>query len=192
MKIDFRVYLLTDRKLCPGGEILETVERALDGGVRAVQLREKDLSGRELFRLAERMRKLTEGYGARLLINDRADVAMGVGADGVHLGVLSIPPREARRFLGPQAVIVDDILDTGGTLISACETLRRAGVQEIIVMVTHGLFTGSLWERLWSLGVGRIYCTDTAPLPPRLASTRIAVLSVAPLLCDYLAPRGAG
>ena len=105
MKIDFRVYLLTDRKLCPGGEILETVERALDGGVRAVQLREKDLSGRELFRLAERMRKLTEGYGARLLINDRADVAMGVGADGVHLGVLSIPPREARRFLGPQAVI---------------------------------------------------------------------------------------
>src|SRR3989337_1314191 len=105
MKIDFRVYLLTDRKLCPGGEILETVERALDGGVRAVQLREKELSGRELFRLAERMRKLTEGYGARLLINDRADVAMGVGADGVHLGVLSIPPREARRFLGPQAVI---------------------------------------------------------------------------------------
>ena len=94
--------------------------------------------------------------------------------------------------VGPQAVIVDDILDTGGTLISACETLRRAGVQEIIVMVTHGLFTGSLWERLWSLGVGRIYCTDTAPLPPRLASTRIAVLSVAPLLCDYLAPRGAG
>jgi thiamine-phosphate pyrophosphorylase len=105
MKIDFRVYLITDRKLCPGGEILETVERALDGGVLAVQLREKDLLGRELFRLAERMRKLTEGYGARLLINDRADVALGVGADGVHLGVLSIPPREARRFLGPRAVI---------------------------------------------------------------------------------------
>ncbi len=105
MKIDFRIYLITDRKLCPGGEILETVERALDGGVRAVQLREKDLLGRELFRLAERMRKLTEGYGAKLLINDRADVAMGVGADGVHLGILSIPPSEARRLLGPRAVI---------------------------------------------------------------------------------------
>jgi len=105
VKIDFRVYLITDRKLCPGGEIVETVARALDGGVRAVQLREKDLPGRELFRLAERMRRLTEGYGARLLINDRADVAMAIGADGIHLGVLSIPPREARRLLGAQAAI---------------------------------------------------------------------------------------
>jgi thiamine-phosphate pyrophosphorylase len=105
MKIDFRVYLVTDRKLCPGGDIPGTVEKALDGGVRAVQLREKDLPGGELFRLAERMRRITEGYGARLLINDRADVAMAVGADGVHLGVLSIPPREARRLLGPNASI---------------------------------------------------------------------------------------
>jgi ribose-phosphate pyrophosphokinase len=87
---------------------------------------------------------------------------------------------------------VDDTLDTGGTLVSACEALQRAGVAEIIVMVTHGLFTGSLWERLWSLGVTRIYCTDTVPLPPGLASTRIVVLSVVPLLRDYLAPRGAG
>ena len=94
--------------------------------------------------------------------------------------------------VGPRAVIVDDILDTGATLVSSCEALRGAGVRDIIIMVTHGLFTGSLWERLWSLGVSRIYCTDTVPLPPRPASTRIAVLSVAPLLRDYLGLRGAG
>ncbi|HZW35522.1 MAG: thiamine phosphate synthase [Deltaproteobacteria bacterium] len=104
-KIGFRIYLVTDRKLCPGGDIAGTVEKALEGGVRAVQLREKDLPGRELFRLAERMRRLTEKYGAMLLINDRVDVAMAVGADGVHLGVLSLPPGEARRLLGASSVI---------------------------------------------------------------------------------------
>jgi thiamine-phosphate pyrophosphorylase len=105
MKIDFRIYLITDRKLCPGGDMLGTVEKALDGGVRAVQLREKDLPARELFRIAEKMRRLTAGYGARLFINDRADVAAAVGADGVHLGVRSVPPREARRLLGAQAAV---------------------------------------------------------------------------------------
>jgi thiamine-phosphate pyrophosphorylase len=105
LKVDFRVYLITDRKQAPGGDILGAVARALDGGVRAVQLREKDLAGRDLFLLAERMRSLTAGYGARLLINDRADVAKAVGADGVHLGVLSLPPGEARRLLGAQALI---------------------------------------------------------------------------------------
>ena len=105
MTVDFRVYLITDRGLCSRGDLLGTVTRALQGGVRAVQLREKDLPARDLFRLAERMRERTAEYGARLFINDRADVARAVGADGVHLGVLSIPPREARRLLGTEAVI---------------------------------------------------------------------------------------
>lgn len=105
MKIDFRVYLVTDRKQAPGENILRTVEQALDGGIRAVQLREKDLSGRELYRLAEQMRTLTGRYGARLLINDRADVALCAGADGVHLGLQSIPANEARRLLGKDAII---------------------------------------------------------------------------------------
>lgn len=78
---------------------------ALDGGVRAVQLREKDLCGRDLFLLAQRLRRLTAARGARLLVNDRVDVAMAVGADGVHLGVSSIPPADARRLLGPGAIV---------------------------------------------------------------------------------------
>ena len=105
MKVDFRVLLITDRRQARNGDLEATVEAALDGGIRAVQLREKDLSGRDLYRLAERMRVLTRRFGARLLVNDRADVALAVGADGVHLGVGSIPPSEARRLLGPGAIV---------------------------------------------------------------------------------------
>ena len=88
--------------------------------------------------------------------------------------------------VGRQAVVVDDILDTGGTLVSVCEALQRAGVEDITIMATHGLFTGTRWERLWSLGVARIYCTDTTPLPDRLTSSRVMMLSVASLLAGHL------
>jgi len=105
VKVDFRVYLITDRKRAPGGDLAGVVAKAVSGGVGAVQLREKDLSGKKLFRLAESLRASTERLGALLLVNDRVDVALAVGADGVHLGLLSIPPREARRILGPRALI---------------------------------------------------------------------------------------
>jgi ribose-phosphate pyrophosphokinase len=68
-----------------------------------------------------------------------------------------------------RVIIIDDILDTGQTLISCCQMLREQGVQEMIIMVTHGLFTGSLWKKLWKLGVKKIYCTDTVPLSKEIA-----------------------
>ncbi len=105
MKADFRLYLVTDRRRARESDLPAAVERALEGGVRGVQLREKDLSGRELYGLAVVLRALTSRYGARLLVNDRVDVALAAGADGVHLGVASIPPAEARRLLGPGALI---------------------------------------------------------------------------------------
>lgn len=84
--------------------------------------------------------------------------------------------------VGRQTVIVDDILDTGGTLISACEKLREAGVEEIAIMVTHGLFTGERWKELWGLGVKRIFCTDSVPPPAGTAGCDIVSLSIVPLL----------
>jgi ribose-phosphate pyrophosphokinase len=88
--------------------------------------------------------------------------------------------------VGRQAILVDDILDTGATLLSACEALRRAGTQEIVIMATHGLFSGPHWKRLWKLGVTRIYCTDTNPRPPAAAAEPITVLSVASLLATHV------
>ena len=105
MPVDFRVYLITDRRQARAGDILSAVAAALDGGIRAVQLREKDLGGRELFRLAEAMRRLTARYGARLLVNDRVDVAYAAGADGVHLGGGALPVGEARALLGAKALV---------------------------------------------------------------------------------------
>jgi len=103
--VDFNLYLITDRRQAAGGDLVGAVRSALEGGVRAVQLREKDLSARELLPLARELRRLTAEFGARLLINDRIDVALAVGADGVHLGGGSLPAAEARALLGPQQLI---------------------------------------------------------------------------------------
>lgn len=84
--------------------------------------------------------------------------------------------------VGARAVIIDDMLDTGGTLVSACEKLRAAHVGEIYILVTHGLFTGSYWTKLWSLGVRRIFCMDTIPLRTDIDAKNISILSVGPLL----------
>jgi ribose-phosphate pyrophosphokinase len=87
---------------------------------------------------------------------------------------------------GRQAVIIDDILDTGGTLVSACEKLSMAGVDEIDVMVTHGLFTGTRWKDLYRLGVKRIFRTDSVPLPAGVDGDGIVGLSIIPLLVKEL------
>ncbi len=106
MPLDFSIYLITDRRSLPEGRDLLTVVRsALEGGVRGVQLREKDLCAAELLPLARDMRALTREFGARLLINDRIDVALAVDADGVHLGGHSLPASAARKILGPDKLI---------------------------------------------------------------------------------------
>lgn len=106
-------------------------------------------------------------------------------ADGVEL-------IELHGNVGKKVVIVDDILDTGKTLILCCEKLIEKGVLEIIIMVTHGLFTGNEWERLWKLRVKRIYCTDSVPLPKKITSEKITVLSITPLLVEELREENKG
>lgn len=119
-RIDFGLYLITDRKLLPGrwlpatehdilaadhSLLIAVVEEALKAGVRAVQLREKDLETRDLLELAYKMRDLTANYGARLFINDRADISLCVNADGVHLGQTSMPVFAIRKVVGDRMMI---------------------------------------------------------------------------------------
>jgi ribose-phosphate pyrophosphokinase len=93
----------------------------------------------------------------------------------------------------PRAVLVDDILDTGGTLLSACRKLRRAGVGEISIMATHGTFSGDQWRELPAAGAQRIVVTDSVPDVRSRAGQMVEVLSVTPLVIealDQLASRG--
>lgn len=105
MADSFSLYLVTDRQRTAGRPLLEVVEAALRGGVDGVQLREKDLPAAVLFELATRLRELTRRYGARLLINDRIDIALAIAADGVQLPVDSFAPADARRLLGARCLI---------------------------------------------------------------------------------------
>jgi thiamine-phosphate pyrophosphorylase len=103
--VDFDLYLITDRRETRGRDLLAVVEQALDGGARAIQLREKDLAGRELFILAEKTKTLCARHGASLFINDRIDVALAVDADGVQLGSSSMPIDAARKLMGDKRLI---------------------------------------------------------------------------------------
>ncbi len=106
LRITFNLYLITDRKLFTSGELMFTrVEDALKAGVKAVQLREKDLPIRILLNMAYEMRELTRKYDALLFINDRVDITMSVGADGVHLGHSSIPVHAVRKIVGEEFLI---------------------------------------------------------------------------------------
>ena len=102
---DFDLYLITDRKQTRGRDLLWVIERALEGGVKAVQLREKDLDGKELFSLAEKTLRVCQNYGALLFINDRIDLCLAIDADGVQIGIASVPIDAARQLLGPQKLI---------------------------------------------------------------------------------------
>jgi thiamine-phosphate pyrophosphorylase len=110
--------LVTDRHLAPRRPLEVVVAAALDGGVNLVQLREKDLSARELWGLATRLRELTEGR-ALFVVNDRLDVALAVGADGVHLAGHSLPASAARSAAGPARLIGVSVHDRGEAELAA-------------------------------------------------------------------------
>ena len=103
-KIGFDLYLIADTGLFQK-DIISSVRRSIDGGVKAVQLRGKNLPAREILRIGERLRLLTSEYSVKLFINDRIDVAMILGADGVHLGQNGLPVGIVRKILGDSLII---------------------------------------------------------------------------------------
>ena len=97
-ELDFlQVYLITDLKRIGKDRFLGAVEEALQGGVCALQIREKDLNPNDLLALALEIKPLIQHYHAKLFINDRADIAVMAGADGVHLTETSIQASEVKN-----------------------------------------------------------------------------------------------
>jgi thiamine-phosphate pyrophosphorylase len=147
--VDFELYLITDRKIFTDKDsFINAVEDALKGGVKAVQLREKDLNTRELLELAYKMRELTKKYHAKLFINDRVDIALAVDADGVHIGQKSIPAHAVKK-------IVQDKLIIGVSTHSLDEALEaeRSGADFITL--------GPIYETPSKLKYGKPIGVDT-------------------------------
>lgn len=97
IKPDFRYYLITDRTACAPRSLPKVLEEACRAGIRAVQLREKDLPDQSLFKLATEVREITTRYQTRLFINGRPDIAEAVDADGVHCRENGISPSDVRE-----------------------------------------------------------------------------------------------
>ncbi|WBW49780.1 hydroxyethylthiazole kinase [Peptoniphilus equinus] len=133
---DPTLYLITDNRLFQG-DLLSAVEAALQGGVSLVQLRDKSSDTRDITAVAKALLTLCRRYDVPLLIDDRVDVAMAVGADGVHLGQKDLPVAAARKLLGPDAIIGA----TAKTVDAALDAQRQGadylGVGALFTTITH-------------------------------------------------------
>jgi len=120
------LYVVITEAFCAGRPATEVLRACLDAGVRLVQFREKDLDALALFQRAEAFRRLTADAGALLIVDDRVDVALAVGADGVHLGQRDLPIAAARAIapdliLGSSSHDLDEALaaqDTGASYVN--------------------------------------------------------------------------
>ncbi|WP_256391997.1 thiamine phosphate synthase [Natronoarchaeum rubrum] len=102
---DWRTYLVTQESLSAGRSTVEIARAAIEGGVDAIQLRDKNRSALRRYETGQRLRELTAETGVDLIVNDRVDLAQSIDADGVHLGQSDLPVPVARDLLGEDAVI---------------------------------------------------------------------------------------
>jgi thiamine-phosphate pyrophosphorylase len=155
-------YYVTDRRQ---GDVLTYAARAVRDGIDMIQVREKDLSARELFELVSRIRDLAAGTKTRLLVNGRLDIALAAGIHGVHLPADGLPPRRVRPFvkvLGVSTHTVDEAVEA-----------EQAGADFIVF--------GPIFDSPGKIPVG------LEPLTKVVAAVRIPVLAI-----GGLSPANAG
>ncbi len=143
-KTDYSLYLVTDRLLMHTQTLAETVEQAVIGGCTLVQLREKDISAGDFLKLALEVKEITDRHNTPLIINDRVDIAMAVGAAGVHIGQSDLPAVMARRIIGP-----DKLLGVSVSCAGEAQAAADAGADY--------------------LGVGAMFPTQTKPDAPSVS-----------------------
>lgn len=136
---DYRVYLVLDPGQCGGlAGMLRVSEAAIAGGAGLVQLRAPDWKKRDWLAAARALKTLCHARGARLIVNDHVDVALAIGADGVHVGQADLPAGVARALLGPDAIV--------GLSVSCAAELAEADLSAIDY-----------------LGVGPVFATASKP-----------------------------
>jgi thiamine-phosphate pyrophosphorylase len=105
MKLDISLYVLVDPAVAGGKPLAALAGAAAKGGATLVQLRDKSGATRRLIDEAAAIKQALRGFGVPLIVNDRADVMLAAGADGIHIGRDDLDPATARRLLGPRAII---------------------------------------------------------------------------------------
>jgi len=136
--VDWSLYVIADQRAAAARSILDIVRAAIRGGATVVQLREKEAATREMIRLGQALRQITQAAGLPLIVNDRADVALAIGAQGVHVGEEDLPVPLARRLIGP-----DRILGASPGTVEGARQAERDGADY--------------------LGVGDVYGTPSKP-----------------------------
>jgi len=154
------LYLVTDRQLCGNKSLEDVILQAVKGGVSYVQLREKEISTRCFVEEAVRVKKILQPYNVPLIINDRVDVALACGADGVHVGQEDMPYEMARRLMGPQAIIGLSVERWEDVMISQKLDVNYIGVSPVFATPTKTDTKGA-----WGLeGLSRIKAFSRHPL----------------------------
>lgn len=192
-----KLYLVTDEALCGGRPLKEVVEQAVAGGVSAVQLREKKASTRYFVEKALKIKAILKDSGVPLLINDRVDIALAMGAAGVHLGQEDLPYPAARRLLGPDAIIGLSVESEEDVLAAEKYDLDYLGVSPLFPTPTKTDTRGS-WglrglSRVRELSRHRLVAigglnADNAAAAVAAGAHTIAVVSA---ICAADAPRAA-
>ena len=170
--VDYTLYLVTDSSNRDTESFCAILEKALQGGVTLVQLREKTATSRDFFQLALRAKVIADRYHVPLIINDRLDIAQAVDAAGLHIGQDDLPVAVARNLLGP-----DKILGATAATVADALTAQKEGADY--------------------LGSGAVYPTGTKPgkaiLPLEVLkqikqSVQIPVVAIGGIGADNIAP----
>lgn len=171
---DLRLYLVMDPTLAPEGEVERLLLDAVRGGVTLVQVREKSCSNAEFIALAQKTARVLRPLGIPLIVNDRVDVALQVGAQGVHVGQSDLHWSEARRLLGEQAIVgvsvenLQQATDLAGSAIdylgisSVFPTLSKPDINNIWGL--SGVRTLREATSLPLVGIGGIDASNAGPV----------------------------
>jgi thiamine-phosphate pyrophosphorylase len=179
-----RLLVITDRQATHGRPLAEVVRAALTGGARLVQLREKDLDGGALFALAEELLADCRRFEARLLVNDRIDVALAAGVDGVVLPADSFPTAVARRLVGEAMLVArstHSVPEVEQALQEGCDFVLFGPVYETPSKAAHGRPQGIAALRAASRIAIPVYAVggvtaENAPAVQRAGAHGVAVI----------------
>jgi thiamine-phosphate pyrophosphorylase len=143
-KVNYSLYLVTDRALSLGRSNLEVIQAAVRGGVTLVQLREKEATTKEFYEEGLKIRAYLKARDIPLIINDRIDMALALDAEGVHLGQKDMPIDAARKILGPQKIIGASVFTPEEAKIAEALGADYLGLSPIFVTETKPELTQHL------------------------------------------------